>query len=162
MMYIFIILISILSLISSYNITENVDLSLNTTSSYNPDLAVSFANSYCAKDEEWLCAEFVSRALHAAGEFPGVTDYFNYNGYNLASTSSLHKYLLNNGWEQVAGGGKSNCGNYGNVLIYDVDGDPDAHTVLAIGNCLRDQHNPGRCGANAAYGDANIVLAKKT
>ena len=73
------------------------------------------------------------------------------------------------------------------MLIYDIDGDPgiikyniiiysfvlinnfiyiyywllDAHTVLAIGSCKRDQHNPSRCGAAANYGDANIVLAKK-
>lgn len=169
---------------------------LTTTASYNANAAVSWANNYCDSHDEWLCAEFAARALHEGGEFPGVTNYYNYNGYNLASTSSLHKYLLANGWAQTAGGGKSNCGSKGNILIYNIDGDPgkccylcrilveksiffpfsqsilfylsqkhwhiiDAHTALAIGNCLRDQHNPFRCGATANYGDANIVLAKQ-
>ena len=28
--------------------------------SYNADAAVSWGNAYCAKDDEWLCAEFVA------------------------------------------------------------------------------------------------------
>ena len=129
-----------------------------TPSSYNADKAVSWGNSYCAQDSEWLCAEFVARALHAGGEFPGLTDYGNYNGYNLRYVSQLHKCLLGLGWKQVAGSAY-NCGNYGQVLIYNIDGDPDAHAALAIGNCRLDQHNPSRCGTSSNWGP-NIVLGK--
>lgn len=129
-----------------------------TPSSYNADVAVSWANSYCAQDSEWLCAEFVARALHAAGEFPGLSDYGNYNGYNLRYVSQLHNCLLSLGWRQVTGSGY-NCGDYGQVLIYNIDGDPDAHAALAIGGCRLDQHNPSRCGTSSNWGP-NIVLGK--
>lgn len=128
------------------------------SSSYSADAAVSWGNSYCASHSEWLCAEFVARALHAGGEFPGLTDYGNYNGYNLRYVSQLHKCLLSLGWKQVAGTA-NNCGGYGQVLIYNIDGDPDAHAALAIGNCKLDQHNPSRCGTSSNWGP-NIVLGK--
>lgn len=131
----------------------------NSTLSYTINSAVTFANSNCATHSEWLCAEFVSRALNAGGEFAGVKDYGNYNGYNLKSVTSLHKALLNYGWAQI-GGTASNCGEKGDVLIYNIDGDPNAHAVFALGSCKLDQHNPSRCGTSSNWGP-NIVLRKK-
>ncbi len=124
---------------------------------YNADAAVSWGNSNCGVHSEWLCAEFVSRALHAGGEFPGVSDYGNYNGYNLRLVSDLHRYLKNNGWSESSQG--TWCGSAGQVLIYNINGDPNAHAALAIGNCKLDQHNPSRCGTSSNWGP-NIVLKK--
>ena len=57
-----ILLLLSLSLVISHSdineLNEKGYTFVNTTvSSYNPDLAVSFANSYCDKNDEWLCAE---------------------------------------------------------------------------------------------------------
>ena len=72
---------------------------------YNPSAAVDFANEYCAKDSEWLCAEFVAHALHHAGLFSGVTDYGNYKGYNLRMVTDLHKALKTlYGWYESSSG----------------------------------------------------------
>jgi hypothetical protein len=114
---------------------------------------VSWANSHCGTNSEWLCAEFVARALHAGGEFSGVTDYGNYNGYNLRYVPDLHRALLKYGWTQS--GSSVHCGSYGTVLIYG----NDDHAALAIGNCQLDQHNPSRCGTASNWG-TNIVLSK--
>ena len=46
------------------------------------------------------------------------------------------------------------------VLIYNIDGDSDAHAAFAIGSCLLDQHNPSRCSKSSNWGP-NIVLSKK-
>ncbi len=135
----------------------NVALASNST--YNSANAISFANSYCAKDEEWLCAEFVARTVHAGGEFSGCTNFGSCQGYNLKYVSQLHKALLANGWYQSAGEA-NNCGSAGDVLIYNIDGDPDAHAAFAIGSCLLDQHNPSRCSHSSNWGP-NIVLSKK-
>lgn len=54
----------------------------------------------------------------------------------------------------------NNCGNKGDVLIYNIDGDPDAHAAVALGNCKLDQHNPSRCGTAANWGP-NKVLSKR-
>lgn len=129
----------------------------NATVSYDHNSAVSYANSHCGTNGEWLCAEFVAHALHAGGEFPGVSDYGNYNGYNLRLVSDLHKALLKAGWTASSSGNW--CGSAGQVLIYNLNGDPNAHAALAIGNCLLDQHNPSRCGTAANWG-TNIVLKK--
>jgi hypothetical protein len=129
------------------------------SSSYNREAACSWADSYCAQDAEWYCSEFVARALYAGGEFPGLTSFSNYNGYNLLWVSQLHAALLSLGWYQSAGSGY-NCGGRGDVLIYNIDGDPDAHAALALGNCRLDQHNPSRCGTSSNWGP-NIVLSKK-
>lgn len=125
----------------------------NATATYNAAAAVSYANSYCAKDSEWLCAEFVARALHAGGEFPDVKDYGNYNGYNLRYVPDLHKALIHYGWTASSSGVW--CGSSGQVLIYN----GDEHAALAIGNCQLDQHNPSRCGTSSNWG-TNIVLKK--
>lgn len=37
---------------------------VNATLGYNGNAAVNWGNSYCNKDSEWLCAEFVARALN--------------------------------------------------------------------------------------------------
>jgi hypothetical protein len=37
---------------------------MNATLSYNGGSAVSWGNAYCGRDSEWLCAEFVARALN--------------------------------------------------------------------------------------------------
>lgn len=79
-----------------------------TPSGYNPDAAVAWANAYCGKDSEWLCSEFAARAVHDGGAFPGLTDYTNYNGYNLLWVSQLHKALLAEGWQE-SGQGMSLC-----------------------------------------------------
>jgi hypothetical protein len=129
----------------------------NTTTTYNADSAVSYANSYCGSNSEWLCAEFVAHALHHAGEFPGLTDYGNYNGYNLRMVSGLRSYLTSHGWSQS--GTSNHCGSKGQVLVYNINGDPNAHAALAIGNCLLDQHNPSRCGTSSNWGP-NVVLSK--
>ena len=86
------------------------------------------------------------------GLFSGVTDYGNYKGYNLKYVPDLHQALKSlYGWTQSSSG--TWCGSSGQVLIYN----GDEHAALAIGNCLLDQHNPSRCGTNAAWG-TNIVL----
>ena len=125
--------------------------------SYDPNAAVSYGNSHCATHSEWLCAEFVAHALHYAGEFPGLTDYGNYNGYNLKMVSGLKSALLKAGWTASSSG--TWCGSAGQVLIYNINGDPNAHAALAIGNCLLDQHNPSRCGTASNWG-TNIVLKR--
>lgn len=130
---------------------------LNGTLAYNVDSAVSYANSHCATNSEWLCAEFTARSLHAGGEFPGVSDYGNYNGYNLRTVTGLRKALLSAGWKES--GSSVHCGSRGNVLIYNINGDPYAHAAFALGNCLLDQHNPSRCGTSSNWG-TNIVMSK--
>ena len=120
---------------------------------YSVDTAVGWANSHCGSNSEWLCAEFVARALNAAGEFAGVSDYGNYNGYNLRYVPDLHKALVHYGW--AASGSGNHCGSKGQVLIYN----GDEHAALAIGDCLLDQHNPSRCGTGSNWG-TNIVLKK--
>lgn len=130
---------------------------LDANSTYNPSGAVSWGNSNCGAHSEWLCAEFVARALHAGGEFAGVTDYGNYNGYNLRMVSGLHSALLHYGWSGSSSG--TWCGSSGQVLIYNIDGDANAHAALAIGDCKLDQHNPSRCGTSSNWGP-NIVLKK--
>lgn len=123
-----------------------------STSTYSKSAAVDYGDSYCAKDSDWLCAEFVSRALHAGGLFEGVSDYGSYKGYNLRSVTDLHKALKKlYSWTESSSG--TNCGSKGEVLIYN----GDEHAALAIGSCLLDQHNPSRCGTNAAWG-TNVVL----
>ncbi len=67
-------------------------------SGYNPDATVSWANSQCGVNSQWLCAEFAAMAVHAGGAFPGLTDYTNYKGYNLRWVSQLHKALVAEGW----------------------------------------------------------------
>lgn len=54
----------------------------------------------------------------------------------------------------------NNCGEKGDVLIYNIDGDPDAHAAVALGGCRLDQHNPSRCGTAANWGP-NKVLSKR-
>ena len=141
-----------------------------SSTTYNKTTAISYANAYCDKDSQWECAEFVARALNAGGEFPGivkiflllnnptridifiiiliviyigVTDYSNYKGYNLKYVSGLRSCLQSVGW-LITSESNSYCGNAGEVLIYDINGDPDAHAALALGNCKLDQHNPSR------------------
>lgn len=91
----------------------DTDVSLNTTSGYSASAAVNWGNSYCNKDSEWLCAEFVARALNQGGMFPGVSDYGNYNGYNLRYVPDLHKALLHYGWSASSSG--QWCGSAGQV-----------------------------------------------
>lgn len=129
----------------------------NVSTTYDPNAALNYAHSHCGTNSEWLCAEFVARSLHAGGEFPGVTDYGNYNGYNLRLVSDLHKALVRAGWSASSQG--TWCGNAGQVLIYNINGDPNAHAALAIGNCKLDQHNPARCGSTSNWGP-NIVLKR--
>jgi hypothetical protein len=43
-------------------------------------------------------------AAHAGGAFPGLTDYTNYNGYNLRWVSQVHRALLDEGWSQSGTG----------------------------------------------------------
>jgi hypothetical protein len=45
-------------------------------------------------------------------------------------------------------------------LIYNIDGDPDAHAAVAIGGCQLDQNNPAHCGHSANWGP-NKVLSKR-
>lgn len=47
------------------------------------DVIPGWANSYCAQNPEWLCAEFVARALHVGGVFGGGAFDVNWNGYSL-------------------------------------------------------------------------------
>ncbi|RYH29426.1 hypothetical protein EON65_08505 [archaeon] len=129
----------------------------NSTVTYDANSALSWANGHCDSHSEWLCAEFVARALHAGGEFPGVSDYGNYNGYNLRLVSDLKKALLHDGWSASSQG--TWCGSKGQVLIYNINGDPNAHAAFAIGDCKLDQHNPYRCGTSSNWGP-NIVLKK--
>lgn len=42
---------------------------INATLSYNGAAAVNWGNAYCGRDSEWLCAEFVARALNAVRFF---------------------------------------------------------------------------------------------
>lgn len=128
------------------------------SSHYDANKAVAWANEYCDKNQEWGCADFTARVLAAGGEFPGFVDSGNWNGYNLRWVGQLHQALLGQGWKQI-GGRANNCGEYGDVLIYDIDGDPDAHAAFALGGCKLDQHNPSRCGTNSNWGP-NIVLRK--
>jgi hypothetical protein len=125
----------------------------NSTMGYNKDAALSFSHSHCNTNSEWLCAEFVAHALHNGGEFPGLSDYGNYNGYNLRMVSGLRKALLAAGWSQS--GSSVHCGSAGQVLIYG----SDEHAAFAIGNCLLDQHNPSRCGTASNWG-TNMVLSR--
>ena len=132
-------------------------LTLTTGASYSPSTAVSWADDRCATHSEWLCAEFVAHSLHAAGMFPGVEDYGNYNGYNLKWVPDLHKALTHYGWSKSSTG--QWCGDAGDVLIYIENGE-EAHAALSIGNCLLDQHNPSRCGTSSKWG-TNFVMKPK-
>jgi hypothetical protein len=113
--------------------------------------------------------------------FPGVSDYGNYNGFNLRYVPSLRQALLHYGWSQSSAG--QWCGSAGQVSDYspysaeyrrfrddfkmDYEIIPvlvqvliynnDEHAALAIGNCLLDQHNPARCGSGAQWG-SNVVM----
>eukprot|EP01031_Cornospumella_fuschlensis_P028689 gene28690-34636_t len=149
-MFLLLLLVALIAAVSTAFAAD-----FNSTMAYDPNAALSYANSHCNTNSEWLCAEFVARALHAGGEFPGVTDYGNYNGYNLRLVSDLKKALLHYGWTASSQG--TWCGSQGQVLIYNIDGDPNAHAAFAIGNCKLDQHNPSRCGTSSNWGP-NIVL----
>jgi len=129
-----------------------------TPTGYNAAAAVSWANGQCGSNSQWLCAEFAAMAVHAGGALPGVTNYGNYNGYNLRYVSQLRKALQAEGW--ALSGQANNCGEKGDVLIYNIDGDPDAHAAIALGGCKLDQHNPSRCGTAANWGP-NRVLSKR-
>jgi hypothetical protein len=50
--------------------------------------------------------------------FPGVTDYGNYNGYNLRYVPDLHRALLHYGWTASSSG--TWCGSSGQVRRGDV------------------------------------------
>jgi hypothetical protein len=43
---------------------------INATLGYNGGSAVNWGNAYCGRDSEWLCAEFVARALHEVTLLP--------------------------------------------------------------------------------------------
>lgn len=144
-------LFAVLGLIVSL-VAGDVSVMSNSTLTYNPSAAVSWANGNCG-GTQGLCAEFVARALHQGGEFAGVSDYGNWNGYNLKYVPDLHRALLASGWSASSSG--TWCGSAGQVLIYN----GDEHAALAIGNCQLDQHNPSRCGSGAQWG-TNIVLKK--
>ena len=45
--------------------------------------------------------------------FPGVTDYGNYNGYNLRYVPDLHRALVHYGWSASSSG--QWCGSAGQV-----------------------------------------------
>ena len=62
------------------NNNKLVPLNSTTATTYNADASVSWANSYCSKDSEWECAEFVSRALHAGAR--KIINYNNTDNYN--------------------------------------------------------------------------------
>jgi hypothetical protein len=47
------------------------------------------------------------------GMFPGVSDYGNYNGYNLRYVPDLHRALLHYGWTASSSG--TWCGSAGQV-----------------------------------------------
>jgi len=129
-----------------------------TPSGYNAGAAVNWANGNCGGDPDYGCSQFAAMAAHAGGAFPGLTSYTNYNGYNLRWVSQLHRALLDEGWHESGQG--YNCGEAGDILIFNIDGDPDAHAAVAIGNCQLDQHNPARCGHSANWG-LNKVLSKR-
>jgi hypothetical protein len=48
--------------------------------------------------------------------FPGVSDYGNYNGFNLRYVPSLRQALLHYGWSQSSAG--QWCGSAGQVSVY--------------------------------------------
>eukprot|EP00981_Chlorochromonas_danica_P013348 scaffold6207_cov189-Ochromonas_danica.AAC.4 len=123
---------------------------------YAMQAAVQWADDYCASNSEWLCAEFVARALHFAGEFPGLRNFANYRGFNLRLATGLYEALIEQGWRVSSPG--TYCGEAGQVLIY-LNGGALSHAALAIGGCKIDQHNPNRCGSNAYWGES-VVLSK--
>ena len=45
-------------------VAVQVAVKANETLGYSPNAAVSWGNSYCGSHSEWLCAEFVARALN--------------------------------------------------------------------------------------------------
>ena len=53
------------SILPAFNETDFVRF----TSGYSSSNAVKYADSYCASHSEWLCAEFVARALNAGSTF---------------------------------------------------------------------------------------------
>jgi len=48
--------------------------------------------------------------------FPGVTDYGNYNGYNLRYVPDLHRALVHYGWSASSSG--QWCGSAGQVRMF--------------------------------------------
>jgi hypothetical protein len=101
---------------------------------------------YCGKDSKWLCAEFVARALHHAGMFPGVKDFGSYKGYNLRLVSSLHKALQHYGWKAH---GHGCCGPKGAVIIYN----GNQHAALSIGESQTFSGEPGHSDRERACGN---------
>jgi hypothetical protein len=51
--------------------------------------------------------------------FPGVSDYGNYNGFNLRYVPSLRQALLHYGWSQSSAG--QWCGSAGQVGVCGAD-----------------------------------------
>lgn len=51
--------------------------------------------------------------LCQGGMFPGVTDYGNYNGFNLRYVPDLHRALVHYGWSASSSG--QWCGSAGQV-----------------------------------------------
>jgi hypothetical protein len=45
-------------------VTAQSEHNANMTLGYSANAAVNWGNAYCGKDSEWLCAEFVARALN--------------------------------------------------------------------------------------------------
>ena len=50
--------------------------------------------------------------------FPGVSDYGNYNGYNLRYVPDLHQALLHYGWSASSSG--TWCGSSGQVSAVNI------------------------------------------
>jgi len=118
--------------------------------------AIAFANTNCQPNvnKQWLCAEFVCRALNYGGFFPGgVSNYFNYQGVNLAWVPTLVPFLLKNGWYKVNNGQYGlDPGQAGDIIVYSVNGDPLAHVALATGVNKNAQHNPNACNSFTNWG----------
>ena len=124
---------------------------------YDVEKAIAYADANCQEGKPGLCAEFVSRSLHAGGLLPGASfDPSNYQGQNLRLVSVLVPYLLANGW--TAGPvGNFGCAR-GNVIVYGDSPSPMKHVSLALGGDKLDQHNPNRCGTGSKWSTASLPV----
>ena len=130
-----------------------------TMGNANTDKTVSWANSNCAvgTHEEWLCAEYVARALMAGGEFADCTtaQIANCKGYNLRMAYGLRDALIARGWKSQGG---TKCTNIrGGVQIWT----SREHAALTLGSGKLDQHNPNHCSTNCDWETYNVYTNPK-
>jgi hypothetical protein len=140
------------------SLTSNSTQTEGTEVEYSAARAVEWAKAQSRYPGERMdCSYFAAQALKAGGLFadPEVTDFTNYEGYDLTDLEGLRSILVNK--YDFSSSKKGNfCGIAGQILIYKNDrdilfniGSATALELSKMSICVIDAHNPLRCGRRA-------------